>query len=149
MLIIADTGCLIHLDRVELLLLLPRVFGVVTLTPVVAREFGQPLPAGFTVQTPLHPAPIINNLDAGEASAIALALETPGSLLVIDEEFGREYARSLGLDVTGTLGVLIRAKDQRLLSSIAPIIAEMRARGMWLSTGLIRRTLEQAGEAAE
>ena len=149
MLVIADAGCLIHLHRAGILSLLVDVFGRVTITPTVAREFNLPLPEGFTVLAPTRPLLQHHHLDAGESSAIALALEYPGSLLIIDEQDGREYAHALHIEVMGTLSVLALAKERGLLAHIAPLIAEMRVRGMWLSDALIRQVLRQAGEPTD
>jgi predicted nucleic acid-binding protein len=57
-------------------------------------------------------------LDAGEAEAIALTLEIEAKLLLMDERVGRETARHLGLRYTGLIGVLIEAKHKGLLSPI-------------------------------
>ena len=57
-------------------------------------------------------------LDAGEAEAIALAVEQSAELILLDERLGRLAAARLGLTMVGTLGVLIAAKDRGLLTSI-------------------------------
>ena len=146
-LVIADTGCLIHLSRVGMLWLLPRVYQRLTVTPMVAQEFGEVLPADFTIMSPTISLLPDHGLDAGEASALALAVEHPGSRVLIDEQTGRAVAQSLGLKITGTLGILTRAKERGLLTHIEPLITAMRAQGMWLSDALIARALRDADEA--
>lgn len=59
-------------------------------------------------------------LDAGEAEAIALALEHPGSAVLLVEQRGRAYAVTLGVPVVGTFGVLIRAKREGLIPAVHP-----------------------------
>jgi predicted nucleic acid-binding protein len=54
-------------------------------------------------------------LDTGEASAIALAMETVNSTLIIDEKKGRKFAKNLGLQIIGTLKILLLAKQHRLI----------------------------------
>lgn len=61
-------------------------------------------------------------LDKGESEAISLALEFPGSLLLIDEKAGREYAHQHGVKITGTLGILLSAKQDRIIDKIRPIV---------------------------
>lgn len=53
----------------------------------------------------------------GEASAIALALETADNVLILDDWKARRLAERLGLSVTGTLGVLIKAKNTGIIPS--------------------------------
>jgi predicted nucleic acid-binding protein len=49
-------------------------------------------------------------LDAGESEAIAMSLEWPADLLIMDESSGRAMARNLNIRITGALGVLLKAK---------------------------------------
>ena len=58
----------------------------------------------------------------GEAEAIALATELPHSLLLLDDADGRETALQLGLDFTGTVGVLLRAKREGKLLALKPVL---------------------------
>lgn len=64
-------------------------------------------------------------LDKGESEAISLALEFPGSLLLIDEKAGREYAQLHGVKITGTLGILLSAKRDRIINEIKPIVDQL------------------------
>jgi predicted nucleic acid-binding protein len=60
-------------------------------------------------------------LDAGESEAIVMALEWPADLLIMDESSGRTMARKLNIRITGTLGVLLKAKrDGQILHSAVP-----------------------------
>lgn len=60
-------------------------------------------------------------LDPGESSAIALSLEYENATLLMDELRGRKVARQLGLNVTGTLGVIAQAKISGIIPSVKPI----------------------------
>lgn len=86
-------------------------------------------------------------LDRGEAEVLALAEEKEAGLVVMDERKGRRYAQRLGLPLTGTLGLLLLAKEEGLLDSVAALIDQLRVSGLYLSPVLIARTLELAGES--
>ena len=86
-------------------------------------------------------------LDAGEAEAIALAVEQSAGLILLDERPGRHAAARLGLTMTGTLGVLITAKDRGLLASVRPVLDALRVQaGFWIGDDLHAAVLKVAGE---
>lgn len=86
-------------------------------------------------------------LDAGEAEAIALAIECNADLILLDERAGRHAAQRMGLTVTGTLGVLIAAKDRSHLTSLRPVLDALRTEaGFWISDALYVEVLSAAGE---
>jgi len=85
-------------------------------------------------------------LDAGEASAIALALDNPKARLIIDENKGRSVAKRLGLKVTGTIGVIIKAKEQGLIHSGKDLLNRLDQHGFWLSEKLKRQIMERMKE---
>lgn len=96
---------------------------------------------------PLNIAPhLLNALDKGEASVIQLALDENIFTVVIDETAGRRVARLNGLAVTGSIGILIRAKTEGHPFSMREAIDRMQARGIWLSDHVIAFALTQAGE---
>ncbi len=85
------------------------------------------------------------DLGAGESEVIALALATPGARAVIDDLAARRCARALGVEVIGTLGVVIAASRRGLVTDPRHAIEELRAAGMWLSDAVIARALKLAG----
>ncbi len=85
-------------------------------------------------------------LDLGESSAIALALENPNSLLIIDEKKGRKIAKAMGIDVTGTLGILIKAKSKGVIEKVKPILDKLESANFRISPSLRASVLKQAGE---
>jgi predicted nucleic acid-binding protein len=88
-------------------------------------------------------------LDPGEAEAIALAVERTSSLLLIDERDGRQMARTLGIPLTGTLGVLLRAKALGHTQAIKPLLIELVERHHFrLHPGLVQQVLVEAGESS-
>ena len=85
-------------------------------------------------------------LDQGEAEVLALAEELPASLLVIDERRARRYAKRLGLPLTGTLGLLLLAKERGLIGSFVEEVDKLKEAGLYLSPALVARAREIAGE---
>ncbi|RZK30131.1 MAG: DUF3368 domain-containing protein [Hymenobacter sp.] len=148
--IIADASCLILLEKIGALHLLHQLYGQVLVTDIVAAEYGLPLPtwvAVRAVQNDRQTQVLALTLDPGEASAIALALEHPECLLIIDERRGRGVAQQLGLPITGTLGVLLEAKKSGYLSAIKPLLEAIGTTNFRLSATLVQVVLRQAGEA--
>ena len=87
-----------------------------------------------------------SSLDDGESEAIALSLESGADLILLDDSDAREKARIYGLTVTGTLGVLLRAKKDRKISSLKENIIKLRKSGFWVSDFVEERLLEASGE---
>jgi predicted nucleic acid-binding protein len=86
-------------------------------------------------------------LDAGEAEAIALAVEMDDVLLLMDERLGRDTARHFGIRYPGVVGVLIEAKHKRLVQAIQPHLDALRDfAGFRVSEALYRRVLQDEGE---
>jgi len=85
-------------------------------------------------------------LDRGEAEVLALAEESDARLVVIDERKARRYAERLDLPLTGTLGVLLAAKEAGLIESVALWTDKIREAGLYLRADLVARVLELAGE---
>lgn len=86
------------------------------------------------------------DLDKGEAEAIVLAQETNADLIILDETLGRFHAKHIGLIVTGTIGILLKAKENCIIDKIKPILNELSQKGIWLSEQLIKQTLTKASE---
>lgn len=84
-----------------------------------------------------------NSLDRGEASVIQNALDLQIPLVCIDESVGRRLARLSGLTLTGSIGVLIKARNLGYPVSIPQAIERMREHGIWLSAEVVRYALAQ------
>lgn len=150
--IISDTSCLIILTNIGELDLLFKVYGEVITTQEVADEFGEALPKWIKLQSPtnrLLQQTLELHLDKGESSAIALALESPNSTLILDDQKARKTAIKLGLEITGTLGVIIKAKKQGIIPSIKPILSELQKTDFRLSVEIQNEALKQAIESDE
>jgi predicted nucleic acid-binding protein len=92
------------------------------------------------------PISLTHELDRGEASVIHTALARGISTVAIDEKSGRRVARLHGLNVTGSLGILVRARKEGVITSLRENVLRMRAHGIWLSDRLIQRALDEVGE---
>ncbi|MCB0078840.1 MAG: DUF3368 domain-containing protein [Anaerolineales bacterium] len=91
-------------------------------------------------------AALLSDLDRGEAEVIALALERDADLVIIDERLGRRHAKRLGLTITGVVGLLIKAKQLGHIAHVAPLIAQMRQRGIRFADALVAQALQMADE---
>lgn len=156
--VILNNTPLVALWSLGLLTLLRDLYGDVLIPQAVYEEF---LATEWSVrQTALAEAPWIKittlanprqalvyvGLDQGEAEVLALANEQAARLLIMDELKGRRYAKRLGLPLTGTVGVLLAAKHNGLVSDVAPLIDQLLAEGLFLAPELIEKALELAGE---
>ncbi len=85
-------------------------------------------------------------LDEGESEAIVLALQESADLILLDDYEARELARTYGLKITGTIGLLIKAKYEGDISSIGEMLKKLRRTGFWLSDDLYTKILRDEGE---
>jgi predicted nucleic acid-binding protein len=92
------------------------------------------------------PAWLAHELDAGEAAVIQTALSEEVMTVVLDDRKARRAATLAGLEVTGSLGVLVLAKQLGKLTSVRDAANRMKAGGAWLDPALVDRALELAGE---
>lgn len=157
--VVSDTSPLVYLHQVRQVDLLSKMYGRVLIPRAVTDELRIGLKRGFSVPDPdrlpwLHVQPIqdetlvpaVVDLGAGEAEAIALALSSLGSLLILDDALGRRIARLNKIRCTGTLGVLVKAKQAGLLPLVAPVLEALQGTTMWIRPHLIQWALREAGE---
>lgn len=158
-LVIVNATPVIALSLIAKLDLLNQLYNEVLMPPKVKEEIlaggvtgvgrEELLNATWIKVTPLEDsrrADLLADLDRGEAEVIALALEQNSDLVIIDERLARRHAQRMGLKVSGTVGVLLRAKQQGLVESIAPLIELMRVGGIRLSDAVVQETLRLADE---
>lgn len=89
-------------------------------------------------------------LDDGEREAITLALETSEQQILLDEREARQLARNFGLQVIGTLGILLLAKNQKIIPQVQPLLDAMIDNAQyWVNATLYQQVLQQAGEVVE
>ena len=148
-LIISDTSCVITLSNIGELDLLRLLYKKIVTTPEIAAEFGESLPDWVEVISVSDKAKLELleiQVDKGEASAIALALESENSFLILDDYKARKLAHTLKLDHTGTIGVIIAAKQKDIINSIKPILKKIKETNFRISADLELHALIQAKE---
>lgn len=138
--VVSNSSPLINLARIGKLTLLRELFGVLIVPDAVWQEVvvegaGQPgadevrsaawIQRQAVMNTQLAQA-LQQDLDAGEAEAIALSLELGADLLLMDENLGRQTARHLGLRYVGLIGALVMAKRRGLISAVKPHLDLLR-----------------------
>ena len=157
---ILNSGPVIALAGVGQLSLLPRLYKTVVIPEAVAVE----VLAGETPHTGLalfrdHPwlqrlnvptdvalgLPLF--LGRGEVEVITLAHQHPNWLVVLDDYRARRAAEALHFTATGTTGILVRAKHERLISEVLPILSQMRANGYYLANNLFAEAARRTGES--
>lgn len=149
-LLITDTSCLIALERVDLLEILPLLFDDIVAPSAVVTEFGHRpewLREEQVTDRKEVDSLLARRLDVGEAEAIVLASATPDTLLLIDEARGRKVAVSLGLPIIGTADLLALAKQSGHLSAVKPVLdALIHERDFRLAERHYEQVLNVAGE---
>jgi predicted nucleic acid-binding protein len=147
--IISDTSCLIVLKNINELELLQKLYGTITTTIEIAEEYGEILPDWIEIVEVVDKQVqmlLELQIDKGESSAIALALETPNSTVIIDDYKGRKIAERLRINYTGTLGVIVRAKLNGIIPSIKPILEKINNTDFRLSFEIEQKALQEARE---
>lgn len=150
--VISDASCLIILYEIQALDLLRQTYGEITTTPEIANEVGFGLPDWIVLRQSTRSRSELRmpaSIDDGEASAIALALEIPDSILIVDEKTARNYAKRLGLSIIGTLGVIAKAKVDGIIPSIKPYIDAIAMTDFRFSSTIEADIYTRAGEEKE
>lgn len=104
-------------------------------------------------RTPLiQPTTIISpfimawDLGAGESAVISLAAMRPAAVAVLDDLAARRCAQALGLEIIGTLGLVLKAKHAGLIPSATEALDAITAAGLYISPHLLEKIRQQAGE---
>ena len=157
--VITNTSPLLYLHQVGHLSILQQLYGTVLVPPAVRQELEAGKRKGLEVPDvnnltwlqirPVAAAvlvPALVDLGQGEAEVLALGLEIPESLLILDDQLARRIADLHALRYTGTLGILAKMKQAGHLSSVRAVITALREKGMWLSDAIVEETLRLSGE---
>ena len=158
-LVISNTSPLFYLHRLRRLDLLQKLYQRVIVPEAVVEELkagrsqGEDTPdiADYnwievhSVRVP-ELVRLVTDLGAGEAQVLALALEEPGSLVILDDHLAREVAKLQNLRITGTAGVLLKAKQAGHISAVAPLLERLIRLDFRLSNAVKTRILQSAQE---
>ena len=158
--VICDTSPIQYLYQIDFLELLPTLAGQVYVPEAVAAELKEGrrrnvlLPAledlSWLIVRPVRDRtllPLVTHLGDGEKEVLALGLETQDALLLLDDRDARRYAQTLELEISGTLGLLLRAKERGILDAVQPVLDRLQALRFRLNTRTRQMVLKRAGEA--
>ena len=156
---ICNTSPLLYLHRIGTLDWLPKFFSSIWSANAVLLELQEggkaghdvPYPATYTWLKIADPRAVPSewltlDLGPGELAVLALGLENPDRIILLDDDFARRVARAAGLQVWGTLRVLLEAKSRGLITHVEPLITRLKDSGMWISDEIRARVLALAGE---
>lgn len=132
------------LDKIGRLEILRKLYGTILVTREIAEEFELSLPQWVHMEE--SPKMDLNvQLGPGELSAIAYAYEF-GGLIVLDDKKARKTANDLGIDYTGTLGVLVEARLAGFIDSIKPVLEQIKGTDFYISEELEAELIKLCGE---
>lgn len=147
--LIPDTSCIIALEKIGIDSIMNDMYDEVIITEEVKKEFIFTLPDWIKVTDTIDRSyyRILEQiLDKGEASIIALALGIENPIIAIDDLKGRKVASSLGLKVTGTLGLIFKAKQSGLINSVRNCIEDLRKVDFRISENIVEELIKLSGE---
>lgn len=160
MIVISNATPLIGLSMLGRFELLREVFGTILISTAVydeligkgadrggAAEVTKGVADGWISVANVTATPILTtlkvDLDEGEAEAITLALERHADLLLLDERKGRAKANALGLEVTGTIGILLLAREKGIEIDLRFELRQLKTQGFRISDSLIERIVKE------
>lgn len=160
MIVISNTTPLIGLSMLGRLELVKTLFGEIIIPPAVhheltvkgagrigANEIATGVADGWIRVESLSPSPLLAtlkvDLDEGESEAIVMALEKNADLLLLDENRGRAKAKALGLEITGTIGMLLLAREKGIAIDLHAELSHLRAYGFRISDSLFQKIVTQ------
>lgn len=159
---VSNTSPMLYLHRIGVFDWLPEMFGEIWMPEAVENELAEGRRRGHEVPDPGNhrwlrlvepektPSEWLSlDLGAGELAAMSLGLENPEKIILLDDLLAREIAKAAGLNVWGTLRILLEAKSAGLTDAVEPLIDRLSQKGMWLSGSIRRRILDLAGERAD
>ncbi|MDR1323932.1 MAG: DUF3368 domain-containing protein [Candidatus Margulisbacteria bacterium] len=155
MLVVADTSPLISLAVINKLTVLDKLFPELYFPSAVWQEISvyadrlnipQIKRYKTRVKNIKNTAAAISFMDKGEAEAIVLCREIKADYLLLDDKKARLIAETMGLSCVGTLAILIKAKKEKLISSLRPLFRKLLKNKRYYSVELLNKILTENGE---
>jgi predicted nucleic acid-binding protein len=156
---VCDTSPLQYLHQLGMVEVLSEIYGAVLVPAAVRDELAAGRAIGVSLpDLQVHPWIAVRTADAqalpalpvplgrGEREALALALRTPQAVLLADDRQARRCAEFLGLRLSATLGVLLRAKHSGLIAQLGPVLDVLDGLGFRLGQATRRKVLALGGE---
>lgn len=143
--VISDASTLILFQKIDEFDLLEKVYGKLITTPEVVKEFGEDLPKWIYIQDAKdkkYQTFLETQVDFGEASAIALAAEFDDVLLLLDDLKARKLAVKLNFKITGTLGIIHKAKQLAIITKVKPLIDKLLMTNFRISSKIVDEILK-------
>ena len=142
--VIVDTSALIIFHKIGNLDLLHKIDEKIITTPEVAAEFGETLPSWITIQAvsdQKYQKILETQIDSGEASVLALASEFENIIVILDDLKARKLAQKLNFKTTGTLGIIIKAKQLLIIPKVKPILEKLLQTNFRIAQNIIDEIL--------
>ena len=155
MILIADSSALIALAVVNKLDLLEELFGQVYVPRAVYNEVSHQSKgeseklANYCKNKVLDIASDVNlniTLGLGESEAIILYKEKNANFLLCDDKKAKKFARNFGVNVIGSLGILLKAKEERLIAELTPLIERLKESQIFIDDKTCELVLRMADE---
>ncbi len=147
--VISDTSTLIIFQKIAEFEVLKEVYVELFTTPEIAKEFGEELPDWIKIQSAVdrkYQNFLCTQVDEGEASAIALATDFTDVLLLLDDLKARRLASQLNFKITGTLGVIHKAKQMGIIDKVKPIIDKLMLTDFRIAENIVEEILKLNNE---
>ncbi len=158
--VVSNSSPLIHLAKIGKIELLKDYFSIVSIPEAVYKEcivdgknhleVALLKKAGWLKISQVKDQRLVkllqSNLDNGESEAITLSLEIDADLIVLDDSDAREKARLYGLKITGSIGILLKAKMDGKIHSLKEHLYKLRETGFRIGKELEIEFLKEAGE---
>ena len=157
---VVNTSPIVYLSSINQLGLLKKLFKEVYIPNAVKQELLSGSKDSFGVKeiktekwikprkikNKLAKEYLLTDIDNGEAEVIILAEELKTDTLIMDDKLGRKIAKLRDIKVTGTLRILIAAKEKGLLVEVKPLIKRLKENGFWISDDVYEAILKEAKE---
>ncbi len=160
MIVVVNSRALIGLARIRELEILQQLYGLIYVSAPVYNEIvvdGKDMPGAREIRTgewiqkkeikEMTTFQILQiDLDPGEAGTIVVAIELNADLTILDEVAARRMGNHMGLNIIGTIGVLIDAKKLGIIANVKSYMDRLREAEFWISDNLYKEIIQRKGE---